>query len=83
MSSDMLEKCVLQLKEVGVLKFGDFTLKSGLQSPVYFDLRIVISYPKLMVRILTFYIKILINAFKVLKLICLCRHRLKVGQHEP
>lgn len=44
-----LEECVLELHRVGVVKFGDFTLKSGMQSPVYFDLRMIISIPKLMV----------------------------------
>lgn len=43
-----LEECVLELHKVGVVKFGDFTLKSGMQSPVYFDLRIIISFPRLM-----------------------------------
>lgn len=46
--SSKLEECVLELFRVGVVKFGDFTLKSGMQSPVYFDLRIIISFPKLL-----------------------------------
>ncbi|XP_018024815.1 uridine 5'-monophosphate synthase [Hyalella azteca] len=48
MEKDKLEECILQMHEIGVLKFGDFTLKSGMQSPVYFDMRIVTSYPKLL-----------------------------------
>ena len=34
------------LFKVGVLKFGDFTLKSGIKSPFYLDHRLFISHPK-------------------------------------
>jgi len=36
------------LLEAGCIKFGNFTLKSGLQSPIYIDLRQIITYPKLL-----------------------------------
>lgn len=46
-----VQMLIHQLHEIGAIRFGSFTLKSGQISPVYIDLRLTISFPKLLVAI--------------------------------
>jgi uridine monophosphate synthetase len=47
------------LLEAGCVKFGQFTLKSGMQSPIYLDLRQLVSFPRLLAQAAAAYIPIL------------------------
>lgn len=47
------------LLEAGCIKFGEFTLKSGLKSPIYIDLRRLVTYPRLLAQVAIAYLPVL------------------------
>ena len=47
------------LLSAGCIKFGQFTLKSGLISPIYIDLRRIITHPRLLAQVGDAYLPLL------------------------
>ena len=55
-SDGFLKKIAVDLLESGCVRFGNFQLKSGLESPIYIDLRLLVGMPDLLNRIADAYI---------------------------
>ncbi|CAH2250451.1 uridine 5'-monophosphate synthase-like [Pararge aegeria] len=46
-----LKELAVQLFDVGAVRLGDIEAKLGRRTPIYFDLRVVVSHPKIMMAI--------------------------------
>lgn len=58
-NQSLKNEIALNLHEIGALKFGEFTFKSGIKSPMYMDLRLFASYPKVFKKVVKAYADII------------------------
>lgn len=59
LSKDSKTELAQKLYDIGIVKFGDFTLKSGINSPIYLDHRLLATHPKTLKYVAKIYAKIL------------------------
>ncbi len=57
--ANLVEPLAEGLLSMGCVRFGEFTLKSGLKSPIYIDLRQLVSFPGWMTQVAAAYIRLL------------------------
>jgi len=50
---------ILALADIGCVRFGDFTLRSGQRSPIYIDLRLLVSHPTALRLVAQAYVRLL------------------------
>nr|CAD1828324.1 unnamed protein product [Ananas comosus var. bracteatus] len=70
MDADSLEALIMELHDIEAVKFGSFTLKSGIVSPIYIDLRLVVSFPSLLSRLARLLFSLAASASVPFDLVC-------------
>lgn len=68
--NESLQSIVRRLFECNALKFGKFTLKSGIESPIYIDLRVIISQPDLLIDICNAIQEVIVSKVQEYDVIC-------------